>query len=672
MRRVIRQSNSQKQLDTEAVQATAPAARTAPRPGPSHLLTAALLAAVGLSIATTGCRDQKGDGQPASRAHTGKRDRPHANKTVYVFDDGVKIARDGRIFTHVSLDDYEERNPAWDGKMIRLGGARGETVAFQIVFRAGPEALPAVDVQLSALRQLPSIQDSGPDRRPTIDAGQFARFRQWYVKVTRPSTSPRQSTGPGEYPDALIPADVPEHGLPVSVAANQWQGVWIDLTIPRDAAPATYRGTAIARSRDTELAHFDVTLEVYNFGLPKQRHLRWRVGYGGFGDSLNEYENIGYHPVCGKESAAFRAREAQLYRLAWSHRLAPTTHYSTPFPTHSGTGANLRIDWSTFDRRFAGYLNGSAFASGVPLDMFSLPVNLHSSGGWPSGTRQKLDDLDTAAITTAVAQTARHWRDRGWPIKNTFIYASDEPGADRYEVLDAACKAIRRGNRDVPISIAFYTEFGDHAAELVKRFTGCVTMWDIAGDYMNLPALAGRQAAGDTVGFYQGSEPFQGSEALDADGLSLTTWPWIAWRYRLDTLFLYNMVEWSYFRLNKRTVPWRDLPRDIWINPLNQSWQTNSQGVLVYPGHRIGYKGVIPSIRLKQVRRGMQDYEYLWLLAQKGHRTQADAVARQIIPKALHEAAAGWGGPHHGLGSWQRDPRRWAEARRKLARAITQ
>jgi hypothetical protein len=134
------------------------------------------------------------------------------------------------------------------------------------------------------------------------------------------------------------------------------------------------------------------------------------------------------------------------------------------------------------------------------------------------------------------------------------------------------------------------------------------------------------------------------------------------------------MTEWDYFRLDTpagREKPWARLLRDIWINPLNQSWQTNSQGVLVYPGWQVGLRGVVATIRLKQVRRGMQDYEYLWLLAQKGDKAKADEICRRIVPAALGEATGNkFGQGAYGPGLWQRDPRAWAGARAEMAELI--
>jgi hypothetical protein len=567
---------------------------------------------------------------------------------LFVLDDGVKMGPDGRILSLVPLNDYLASNPAWNGRAVTLTGARGETVAFQVVIQGGAHPLPAVDARPDELRR-----EGGGG----IPASQFALFREWYLPVTVPSTSPGGSAGKGEYPDALIPASTPGWGLPVDVAAGRTQGVWVDLAIPRDARPGRYTGAITVHAGVEQLRRFEVELIVHDFEIPAERHLRWRIGYSG-------WEAVPEHFKIAPGSAEWLKLEHDLYRLIWEgHRATPTTHYSDVRVGIRGEGATLAIDWTGFDRRFGRYLDGSAFADRQPINIFSLPLNLHT--GWPG----RHEAPDPAILTAFTRLAGKHWDEKGWRAQDTFVYVADEPGSDRYDAIRRACTAIRAGDARIRTSVAFYTEFARHAPRIVKEFGGLVTMWDIAGDYLDLPALRARQAAGDSVGFYQGGEPFQGGEALDDDGLALTTWPWIAWRYGLDTLFLYNMTEWSYFRLDRgEKVPWAKGKREIWENPLNQSWPTNSQGVLVYPGQYVGIRGVVPSIRLKQVRRGMQDYEYLWLVAQKGQKATADAVSKRIIPRALHEAGPlGKLGPR---GSWTRDPRTWAAARHELAATI--
>lgn len=574
---------------------------------------------------------------------------------IFILDDAVKMDRNGRLLSLVDLEGYLSANPAWDGRAITLAGASGETVAFQIMIQAGERPLEAVDVVFSDLR--------GQEGGESINSRQFSRFREWYVRVTVPSKSPAGSTGLGEYPDALIPAEAEKWGLPVAVASGRTQGIWIDCAIPRDTPGGTYRGSVTISSAGKPLRRLELALEVYGFALPLERHLRWRIGYSG-------WEEVPAHLGIPENSAEWIGLEQDLYRLVWEgHRVVPTTHYQNVPLVAEGTGAGLSIDWDTFDRRFGRYLDGSAFADRVPISIFSLPINLHA--GWPYRSARLPTDpaaVDSATLTAAARLVARHWEEKGWRLEDTFVYVADEPGPERYASIRKACRAIRDGDPRIRTSVAFYTEFGRAADELVEEFRGLVTMWDVAGDYANLPPLRDRQRAGDSVGIYQGGEPFQGGEALDNDGLALTTWPWIAWRYGLDTLYLYNMTEWTYFRLDRAKVPWSGRRREIWENPLNQSWATNSQGVLVYPGKYVGIRGVVASIRLKQVRRGMQDYEYLWLTKQRGAGERANATCQRLVPRALYEAGPlGKLGPR---GPWERDPRAWAAARRELARAI--
>ncbi|HSB21287.1 MAG TPA: hypothetical protein VLD85_14865, partial [Anaeromyxobacteraceae bacterium] len=59
--------------------------------------------------------------------------RARPRERVLVLDDGVKMSADGRILSLASLDGYLASNPAWDGRAIALAGARGETVAFQVM-----------------------------------------------------------------------------------------------------------------------------------------------------------------------------------------------------------------------------------------------------------------------------------------------------------------------------------------------------------------------------------------------------------------------------------------------------------------------------------------------------------------------------------------------------------
>nr|WP_240359537.1 MYXO-CTERM sorting domain-containing protein [Pyxidicoccus trucidator] len=62
----------------------------------------------------------------------------------------------------------------------------------------------------------------------------------------------------------------------------------------------------------------------------------------------------------------------------------------------------------------------------------------------------------------------------------------------------------------------------------------------------------------------------------------------------------------------------------------------NGDGTLFYPGSpgRIGGQTEVPlpSLRLKLLRAGVQDYEWLMLVSQRGDPAFAEQVARELIP----------------------------------------
>jgi len=79
------------------------------------------------------------------------------------------------------------------------------------------------------------------------------------------------------------------------------------------------------------------------------------------------------------------------------------------------------------------------------------------------------------------------------------------------------------------------------------------------------------------------------------------------------------------------------------------------EGMLVYPGADISYAGVVPSMRLKYIREGIEDYEYVQLAAQCGRGAEALDIARSV--------GADWK-------NWTRDATALQNARRSIGDLI--
>ena len=79
--------------------------------------------------------------------------------------------------------------------------------------------------------------------------------------------------------------------------------------------------------------------------------------------------------------------------------------------------------------------------------------------------------------------------------------------------------------------------------------------------------------------------------------------------------------------------------------------------MLVYPGQPVGVKGVVASMRLKWLRDGVEDYDYLQILKELGKGDMAMQIARSIGPDWTN---------------WTRDPNAIEAARLKLGETIDQ
>ena len=79
------------------------------------------------------------------------------------------------------------------------------------------------------------------------------------------------------------------------------------------------------------------------------------------------------------------------------------------------------------------------------------------------------------------------------------------------------------------------------------------------------------------------------------------------------------------------------------------------EGSLVYPGRAVGCDGVVPTIRLKALRDGIEDYDYLALLECQGKASEADAIVAPLAGSFF---------------AWHRDPVAYEKARAVLAALI--
>jgi hypothetical protein len=500
----------------------------------------------------------------------------------------------------------------------KLAAAKNEFQAFQIVVTG-----PASGVSASA------GDLTGPG---TI--GGVKLFREDLLDLKNASAV---DGGTGRWPDALVP-DVDDvvgekrNAFPFDVKGGESRAIWVEVLVPADAKPGTYQGSVVVSSSAGEQT-IPVTLEVWDFALPSTSSLRSSFGmsYGG---------SIEGHGLQGDANSKLRARYAQ---LGLDHRISLTGI--------SDDGSN---GLDHFDQYFGALMDGTA------------PTRLPGA---------KLTAAKYIGEETSVdehAKWAQHFRAHGW-MDRLFDYVCDEPP------LTCAWNEIN------PRSAAAHSADPDFRTLVTTQIWDAQTHGVDGGIDLMVPVInwtddkPGSAVAGDQrprydafrsgknkeVWLYQScmSHGCGGTVNIGSPSESdryFTGWP----SYVVDASAVRNRaMEWLSFLERADGELYWETTAGYSHSPWANLWDFsgNGDGTLFYPGtpKRIGGQTDIPvaSIRLKMIRGGMQDYEYLKLLADAGDRAGAEQIARDLFPNAY---------------STDVDPAKLESARAQLASRILQ
>jgi hypothetical protein len=84
-----------------------------------------------------------------------------------------------------------------------------------------------------------------------------------------------------------------------------------------------------------------------------------------------------------------------------------------------------------------------------------------------------------------------------------------------------------------------------------------------------------------------------------------------------------------YWRMDLWTRdPWHDVR--TFFDKFDNNRPYPGDGMLVYPGEQVGVKGIVPSMRLKWLREGVEDYEYVEILKGLGQGNRALLMSKSV------------------------------------------
>jgi hypothetical protein len=312
-------------------------------------------------------------------------------------------------------------------------------------------------------------------------------------------------------------------------------------------------------------------------------------------------------------------------------------------------GENIRIDdWTSWDDRFGPVLSGEAFRdlprAGQPVGHFFLPYNLM----WPSDMRNWMKPTYRTEYTKIAEQFRSHLASKGWTEPDYHIYYNhkehylfypwnlDEPTRDKdYEALKYLGEILEESFPDEgPVNVLYRLDIGhffcknvsscSHPREASQRaieeLGSVVDLWNIGSGHFfpNADKAAELKESGKTLYLYGAT-----SSRIFEPLLEATLWGWKGYRFGLDGICLWHSTDWTNWD--------RDEPVP---DPLAfGDWRYDGVSIVFYPGSGVGYDGPLPSIRLKGMRRGLQDFEYLRLI-EEGKlkpRDDLDTLADSVI-----------------------------------------
>ncbi|MFH1018702.1 MAG: glycoside hydrolase domain-containing protein [Pseudomonadota bacterium] len=474
---------------------------------------------------------------------------------------------------------------------VELYAARGEYESFQVVVRAPTGGLTNVRVSSSSL--------AGP-AGSVIAARNVTLFREHYVFISESSPdwrgANRPSGTPGWFPDGLIPSVDPDTGAALSGA---------ELTAFPFALNAGNNQPIwidIFVPRGITAGRYTGTINV----TANEGNANVSVGLTVWGFDLPVQPSL-------KSSFSFTgtastAKNKELLR----NRLMP-------IPVDSSTERAL-------------------------IDGFGL--NSTETGPWGNSKcdyNTKVGSMDPApSVSTFQQVAAAHQSDL-----LRYVYSADEIGACASSLaptIKAWARNMHQAGLKNLITMSpvpeLYDDGSGTGASAVDIWVMLPVLYDGAVDRVNYVL-----AKGDMAWSYNCLVQDYDSPKWEIDFAPIN--------FRIQPGFINQSLGLSgllYWRVDVWTDdPWNN------VDYVEGGGHYPGEAKLVYPGTQVGIPGVAPSIRLKWLRDGVDDYDYIQILKERGQSDFALNVARTV------------GQDWH---TWTRDPVALESARQELGQEI--
>lgn len=524
---------------------------------------------------------------------------------------------------------------------VNIKAAKNEYEAFQVVISAGKNNhLKNVKVDITDLKG-----ENGKIGRENIKM-----FRVENIHIR--NSSPRAAYAPGLFPDPLLPfldpvsgdsvtlyqrVDLPTgrqyigakyNAFPINLYPGQNCAVWVDIYVPKDVKAGIYSGNINVVAEENISSTIPVTLKVWNFSLPEVATHRTHLGHFSL---ISKAWGIDSH------SEKFREIEIRFCKEMAKHRINPPIPHSL-LPVVNDDGS-LTIDPEIHEKL-------RQYVEETNLVDFEIPRTkfMTNTSNSPLPTPDNQTDL------VAYEKSKRYYReiyqylvDNGWE-ERAYLYLIDEPNSvkDYNQVMNLA-KVAEEGAPDLKRLVVEQTYKHDPSW---PDLDSSIDIWCPLFGFVDRETIQEKIANGDEVWSYSALVQPAPSYHPDYENMKDKNPPywhidrpvimyriptWLNRQYDINGLLYWTTAGW-YNENGPWLAPFLVHFGDGGMGHITARYY-NGGGLLFYPGKDAGFDGPVTSIRLKNIREGLEDYEYFAILESLGQEEFVKEMVDAVCPE---------------------------------------
>lgn len=540
-----------------------------------------------------------------------------------------------RLTSISSLDRIGMDEPLYGEPQVKIKAAKNEYESFQVVVGAISKTVLVTNAEISDLKG-----DAG-----SINSENITLYRPEYVRVGR--TSPRSQVPPGLYTDPLVPFKNPQTGeiikpwkryreywhgplvieghkmnaIPFEVWKGQNQPIWVDVYIPVDTPAGEYTGTftvfldniprprgASTKKVENKKISIPVNLTVWDFTLPQKTTHR-----NHFGGISGIAERFGVTPG----SAEYEQIELNYCKMYAEHRINP------PFPKSMMPEMDKDGSLIIIPERHEALKKFIEDMNVCDFEIPRAPVQ---------GLTDPYRELDQSQRKKCIRYYKDYYKyvcDNNWDDR-AYVYLYDEPNtAECYKRVCELSEMVREVAPELKVLVVEQPYSQDPTWPDIED---AVDIWCPLFGSIDLESINSVIAQGDEVWSYTALTQrvseyhphYQEFKYFDPPYWHIDK---VLANYRVPTWmnYQYGITGLLYWSFTTTSV------EDDWLYPAFRKI-FYGEGYLIYPGAPCGINGPVSSIRLKNIRESMEDYEYIQLYEKLAGRDEVLKIVSSVAP----------------------------------------